>query len=53
MYSSTTICDMPDLLLKHNGDCFTPDESDTQHDLRAIKDDEVVLISQTGIIADE
>lgn len=37
----------------NNSNCFTPDESDTQYDLEAIKSDEVVLISQTAIIADE
>lgn len=36
-----------------DGNCFTPDESDTQFDLEAIKSDEVVLIPQTAITADE
>lgn len=36
-----------------DSNCFTPDESDTWRDLGAIKSDEVVLISQTAIAADE
>lgn len=41
------------LLFCDDSNCFPPDESDTQRDLGAIKSDEVVLISQTAIAADE
>lgn len=52
-YSATNMTAMFDLLLSDNSNCFMPGDPDAQCDLDAIKADEVALISQTTISADE